>query len=89
MFTLMPSPESLCYLKEETSVFSFLSSHNILFFEILVKMVSGPCLNVIYICKALHEGYELFKSFLSKYMSYKPGCYIFSVMGRGGYDFVP
>lgn len=44
MFTLMPSPESLCYLKEETSVFSFLSSHKILFFEILVQMVSGPVL---------------------------------------------
>lgn len=34
-----------------------------MFFEISIKMVSGPCLNVIYICKAVHEGYELFKEF--------------------------
>ena len=85
----MPSPERLCYLNELTSVFSFLSSHNILLFEILIKIVSGPCLNVIYICKAVHEGYELFQSFLSNYMSFKPGCSTFSVMGRGGYDFAP
>ena len=52
-------------------------------------MVPGPCLNVIYICKAVHEGYEVFKSFLSKYLAFKPECYTFSVMGRGGYDFGP
>lgn len=87
MFIVVSSPKRLCHLKEVTLVFSFISSRNILFFEIAIKMVPGPYLNVIYICKAVHEGYAVFKSFLSKYLAFKPECYTFSVMGRGGYDF--
>lgn len=41
MFILVSSTKYVCYLKEVTLAFSFISSHNILFFEILIKMLCG------------------------------------------------